>query len=196
MDGIAAVAARIREIEGRFAVLGGGAGGRLGMHGPDDGAAGVAAASGATSFADALSNAQGAGASIPTSSGTVNKAGVDPVQWSRDFLDKIGMPVTAENLRAIQAWQQAEGTAARFNPLATTQPGFAGSTNFNSVGVKNFASYQDGIDANAKVINNGLYANILAALRAGDSAERVGQAIADSPWGSGGLVLKILRAQS
>ena len=71
-------------------------------------------------------------------------------------------------MQAITAWEQAEGTKAAFNPLATTQGGFAGETQFNSVGVKNYASYQDGIDANVKVINNGLYGNILAALQQGN----------------------------
>src|SRR5207342_507768 len=113
-----------------------------------------------TSFATALSQAQGTpatSAAVPTSSGTLNRAGVDSVQWARDFLTKVGMPITSENVRAVSAWEQAEGTKASFNPLATTQSGFAGETRFNSVGVKNYVSYQDGIDANVKVINNGLY---------------------------------------
>ena len=76
------------------------------------------------------------------------------------------MPITSENVRAIAAWEQAEGTKASFNPLATTQSGFAGETKFNSVGVKNYATYQDGIDANAHALLNGRYTNILDALRA------------------------------
>ena len=49
-------------------------------------------------------------------------------------------------------------TSASFNPLATTQSGFAGETRFNSVGVKNYATYQDGIDANVHALTNGRYA--------------------------------------
>src|SRR5947207_2242716 len=111
MDGIAAVEARIREIRSQFSVQSGG--GRLGTGSTAD----VTAAD-PTSFADTLSQVQGAqnpDAALPTSSGVLNKAGVDPVQWSRDFLTKLGMPVTSENLRLMKAWQQAEGTAARFN---------------------------------------------------------------------------------
>ena len=63
----------------------------------------------------------------------------------------------SSNVQAITAWEQAEGTKAAFNPLATTQGGFTGETQFNSVGVKNYTSYQDGLDANVKVITNGLY---------------------------------------
>ena len=80
--------------------------------------------------------------------------------------------------------------------MATTQGGFAGESKFNSVGVKNYASYQDGIAANVHALTNGRYANILSALGAGNSAVAVAQAIKDSPWGTGGLVLKVLGAQA
>jgi hypothetical protein len=106
------------------------------------------------------------------------------------------MPVSNENVRAIAAWEQAEGTAAHFNPLATTQSGYNGETRFNSVGVKNYASYEDGLSANIKAITNGLYGNILAALQAGTSAEAVGQAVANSPWGTHEGVLRVLNSQS
>jgi len=188
MEGLVAIQARIREITGMFP--GHGAGGRLGEGAVTDAAN--------TDFAALLSQVQGTGATGSTAApgswatGKLNKAGVDPGQWAYDFLTKLGMPVTNENVRAMKAWQQAEGTAARFNPLATTQGGFAGSTNFNSVGVKNFASYEDGIAANVKVIQNGRYGNILAALRSGNDAMAVARAIKASPWGSGGLVEKIL----
>ena len=93
------------------------------------------------------------------------------MQWAKDFLTRLGAPITAPNVQAITAWEQAEGTKAAFNPLATTQSGFAGETQFNSVGVKNYVSYQDGLDANVKVINNGLYPNILAALQQGNDCD-------------------------
>ncbi len=192
MDGISAVEARIQEIRSQFGVQS--AGGRLGSGSAPD----PTALADPTSFADTLSKlqgAQGVDTTMPTSSGALNKAGVDPVQWGRDFLTKLGMPVTGENLRLMKAWQQAEGTAAQFNPLATTQSGFAGETRFNSVGVKNYASYQDGLDANIKAITNGRYANILAAMQAGNSAETTAQAITNSPWGTGALVQRILAAQ-
>ena len=99
-------------------------------------------------------------------------------------------------MQAIAAWEQAEGTKAAYNPLATTQSGFAGETQFNSVGVKNYVSYQDGLDANIKVINNGLYTNILAALHQGDDAMAVAQAVANSPWGTGKGVERVLMSQS
>ncbi len=194
MDGIAAVEARIREIQSQFDGLGVGGvpGGRLGT-------SSSAPAADTVDFAAALDQAQASGAAdalVPASSGTLNKAGVDPTQWARDFLTKLGMPITSENVRAMTAWQQAEGTAARFNPLATTQAGFPGETRFNSVGVKNYASYADGLAANIKAITNGRYGNILSALRSGNNAMDVARAIASSPWGTGSLVERILSSQS
>ncbi len=202
MDGIAAVEARIQEIKSQFGLPA--AGGVLGASDPN--ATGDASGAGVTSatsgsFADALAQAQGGGAlgasdpSVPTSTGSLNRAGVDSVGWARDFLTKLGMPITSENVKAITAWEQAEGTKAAFNPLATTQSGYTGETRFNSVGVKNYAAYADGIDANVQALTNGRYANILAALQAGNSATAVAQAIANSPWGTGGGVLRVLKSQ-
>jgi hypothetical protein len=207
MDGVAAVQARIQEIRSRFGLPA--AGGVLGASDPNSTAASNAgsntstgAALGTGSFADALSQAQGTtGATTasdpnaPTSSGTLNRAGVDSVGWARDFLTKLGMPITSENVKAVSAWEQAEGTKASFNPLATTQSGFSGETRFNSVGVKNYATYQDGIDANVHALTNGRYANILSALQAGNDATAVAQAIKDSPWGTGGGVLRVLASE-
>jgi len=197
MDGIAGVRARINDILTQF---------QGPPVSPDATTANGTSTAGApttapsaTDFATALAQAQGSPAMsnvpAPTSNGRLNRAGVDPVQWANDFLKRLNAPITSENVRAITAWEQAEGTAARFNPLATTQGGFSGETIFNSVGVKNYTSYADGLDANVKVINNGLYSNILAALQRGDDAHAVAHAIANSPWGTGALVDKILSAQ-
>jgi len=186
MDGIAGIQARIDQIVGRFSGPGV-AGGVLGAGETND----------VADFAATLARAEtaqgGTGDYEAPAGGTLNKAGVDPVQWGKDFLSKLGMPLTSENVRAMSAWQQAEGTGADFNPLATIQGGFAGATNFNSVGVKNYANYDDGLAANIKAITNGRYENILAALRRGTSAMDVADAIAASPWGSGELVRRILR---
>ena len=208
MDGIAAVQARIQQIESQFG--GQAAGGVLGASDPSTSGGGATSGTdqsgSAGSFAAALSQAQGTSATpapaaaadpnVPTSSGKLNRAGVDSVKWARDFLTALGKPITAENVKAVTAWEQAEGTKASFNPLATTQGGFAGETQFNSVGVKNYANYQDGIAANVHALTNGRYTNILAALSAGNSAVAVAQAIKNSPWGTGGLVLKVLGAQA
>ena len=182
MEGIAGVQARNEDIIARF-----------------EGPPAKTADASPSDFASALAQAQSpTAASVPTSlttPGTLNRAGVDPVQWAKDFLTKLGAPVTASNVQAIAAWEQAEGTKAAYNPLATTQGGYTGETQFNRVGVKNFATYQDGIEANVKVITNGLYGNILAALQQGTSAMAVAQAVASSPWGTGHGVERVLASQ-
>lgn len=142
------------------------------------------------SFAAALSAATQTPA---TSNEPRSSLATTRTQFARDVLSKLGIDATSENIRAMNAWAQAEGTRAQFNPLATTQ-GAAGATRFNSVGVRNYASYTDGVDATVKTMTNGRYGNILEALRAGNSAEAVGRAIADSPWGTHEGVLRVLRS--
>ena len=112
-------------------------------------------------------------------------------QFGTDLLKRLGMPQTQENLRAMIAWQTAEGTSASFNPLATTRDA-PGATNLNSVGVKNFRSYEQGLQTTIDTLRNGLYGDILAALRDGTSAARIAQAVAESPWGTGDGVSRVL----
>lgn len=116
--------------------------------------------------------------------------------FAHDLLASLNMPVTFENVRAINAWMKAEtgsqgkGTPA-FNPLATTQ-NYGSNTKFNSVGVRNYANYDTGIKATAQVMMNGHYAPILAALAKGNSAMAVAQAVAQTPWGTGTGVERVL----
>jgi hypothetical protein len=177
MDGIAGVEARIAAIQARFA--------------PAPTVSTAVSSGGGSEFSALLNEIQGSSATTATTAPAGAPTG-NREQWAHDFLTRLGMPVTNENVRLMVAWQQAEGTRARFNPLATTQ-GMPGATSFNSVGVKNYLSYDDGITANIKAITNGRYENVLASLRRGDSAEATAQAIAASPWGTGGLVLRILQ---
>lgn len=171
MDGIAGVQARIAQIESLFRPA------------PAT-AAPVApgAAAGTARFADVYAAAQ--------SGPVTGTAGQE--QFARDLLGGLGAPATAENVKAVVAWAKAEGTKAANNPLATTQ-GWAGAGNFNSVGVKNYSSYADGVAATLKTLRNGHYGPILDALMRGDSATAVGQAVAASPWGTGEGLLRVLR---
>jgi hypothetical protein len=67
-----------------------------------------------------------------------------------------------------------------------------GATDFNSVGVKTYVSIQQGLEATVITITNGLYENILAALRDGTSSCASADALLNSPWGTGSLVKQIL----
>jgi cell wall-associated NlpC family hydrolase len=111
--------------------------------------------------------------------------------WRERILMGVGVKPTPENLRFMDAWARAEGGTAANNPFNTTQP-MAGATPYNSVGVRNYGSPEIGIDATVNTLTNGRYGNIIGALRRGDSAYAVAQALAASPWGTGGLVQKIL----
>lgn len=99
------------------------------------------------------------------------------------ILKGIGAPSTKENMLAFHAWQRAEGGTARFNPFNTTEPG-PGTTNYNSVGVKNYANEPDGVDATVKTLLNGYYPAILEKLRAGNNGLAVCEAVDASPWGT------------
>ena len=123
------------------------------------------------------------------------KAGgkVTQITWAQAFLKKIGVPVTADNVAAVVAWEMAEGghwyNTAYYNPLNTTQS-MPGATIFNSVGVKAYKSWMQGLEASVITINNGYYGGILAALRRGNDAQAVADAVAASPWGTGSFTPK------
>ena len=90
-------------------------------------------------------------------------------QWVDAFLNAIGDANPSQAIiNWVGAWTDFEtsaGGGAAYNLLNTTQRE-PGSTNFNSVGVQNFNSFSQGVSANAHVLENGLYPDILSALRA------------------------------
>ena len=111
-----------------------------------------------------------------------------PQAWARQFLAAIPEPRTSCNVSAVVAWANAEGGAwggdgATDNPLNTTQPE-PGDYSINSVGVKAYPSWQEGLQANVTAITNGLYGSVLSALSAGDDAQADADAVAASPWGT------------
>lgn len=109
-------------------------------------------------------------------------------QFAADILHGIGAPVTAGNLALMLAWQRSEGGSARFNPFNTTlsRPG-AGS--YNSVGVRNYTSYQQGLNATIATLRNGYYGGILSSLKHGGNPYQTAAAIGKSPWGSSGSLI-------
>ena len=121
----------------------------------------------------------GSGSPAAYSGGSFNSA-----SWARAFLRAGGFAETASNIKAVQVWEQFEGTFGRFdNPLDTTQSGYGG-VSINSVGVKKYPSINAGINASLATLRNGHYGAIIAALKAGNSAYDVELAIDKSPWGT------------
>ena len=89
-----------------------------------------------------------------------------------DTLVIMGIPFSRFAVDAFMAWKPYENTAACWNPLATTRkvsylPPEAGctSTNYNSVGVKNYSSKYCGELATASTLNLSYYTAIRTMLR-------------------------------
>lgn len=122
-------------------------------------------------------------------------AGSDDAFYNK-ILAGIGAPVTPENRKFMYAWRVAEGGTAAFNPFNTTQ-GAPGATNYNTAGVKNYTSEEQGVAATVKTLLNGRYSEIVSALRAGGPGASVAaaQALARSPWGTGELVIRVLKGR-
>jgi peptidoglycan hydrolase CwlO-like protein len=118
---------------------------------------------------------------------------ITQVTWAQAFVKSLGMPMTADNVAAVVAWEMAEGghwyNTAYYNPLNTTQS-MPGATIFNSVGVKAYTSWAQGLKASVITIRNGYYGGILDALRRGNDAQGVADAVAASPWGTGSFTPK------
>lgn len=108
-------------------------------------------------------------------------------QWATALLQRMGAPVTNENLTAIMTWMKREGgnwgNSAKYNPLNTTL-GAPGAKAINKVGVKAFTSWDQGLQATTDTLQKGGqgYENIWAALKQGNSATAVLQAIQQSNW--------------
>lgn len=119
--------------------------------------------------------------------------------WAKSFLRSIGAPVVRNNLIVVVAWEAAEGTQATWNPLATTM-GAEGATDFNSVGVKNYLSKAQGIDATIRtLVRPGWgYEAILDGLERGAPPMETAKAIQQSHWchgcAEGGYVIGIIPA--
>lgn len=89
-------------------------------------------------------------------------------QWSRAFLTSIGnSSPNTQIVNFVIGWTCAESTTnsrALYNLLNTTQH-TPGSTSVNSAHVQSYISFAQGIAANAEVLNNGLYPDLLSALK-------------------------------
>ncbi|HXY71031.1 MAG TPA: hypothetical protein VEM41_00680 [Actinomycetota bacterium] len=104
-------------------------------------------------------------------------------EWAAAFLQRIQAPTCFDNLVAMVAWQVQEGTTANWNPLATTYPE-PGASDFNSVGVKNYVSLGQGLDATYSTLNTSAYGYppILSSLRACANVMTTARAINASSW--------------
>lgn len=117
--------------------------------------------------------------------------------WAKSLLKWMDLPESKRNLVALIAWQAAEGgpqtAQARWNPLNTTQP-WPGSSTFNWVGVRNYATESDGLAATAQTFKTPFVGYELIVKRLKNSAKprRTLDAVEQSRWGTGGLAKSIV----
>jgi cell wall-associated NlpC family hydrolase len=106
--------------------------------------------------------------------------------WRKDVLGGIGnFQPSNDILQLLEAWELAEGGSAQYNPLNTTWE-MEGDTCYNPHPcVKNYASYEDGVEATIKTLTSDHpgYDIILSGLQQNDP-QRVIDGIAQSPWGT------------
>ena len=84
-------------------------------------------------------------------------------------------------MASLAEWQRREGGTAAFNPLNTTQRA-PGATSYNSVGVRNYRSQQQGLNATVETLRNGRYTDILHALT---KSQPLGSQASLKTWGTG-----------
>jgi peptidoglycan hydrolase CwlO-like protein len=104
--------------------------------------------------------------------------------WAGLFLRTIDASECRANLITVVAWQYSEFTQAEWNPLADTLA-MPGSTTFNSVGVQNYASVDQGLQATRYTLVNGPwlgYGAILSGLAACADPMTTARAINASMW--------------
>ena len=109
-------------------------------------------------------------------------------QWAALFLQRIQAPVCGNNLISVVAWEDQEHTDAAWNPLATTYT-LAGSTHFNSVGVQNYHSLEEGLNATVLTLEHGWstqgYGWIVYYLQHCADPQATGRAVNASGWCAG-----------
>ena len=109
-----------------------------------------------------------------------------PGGWASALLAADSLPQTSCNLSAVTTWEHAEGggfgNQAAYNPLNVNPGPGAGWPGYNATGAWAFPDAATGLKYTVQTLNGGYYGAILAALRAGNSAQAVCSAIEASPW--------------
>jgi hypothetical protein len=110
----------------------------------------------------------------------------NPAGWAKALLAADSLPVTSCNFSAVTAWERAEGggfgNQAAYNPLNVNPGAGAGWPGYPATGAWAFPDAASGLRYTVATLNNGSYGGILSALRAGNSAQAVCDAIMASPW--------------
>ena len=114
----------------------------------------------------------------------------------KSVLKCIGAQPTKDNMLFMYAWRQSEGGRAKNNPFNTTQK-MPGATNISntSVGVKNYSTPEEGIEATCKTLKNGRdkygYDKIIDGLKNDIGLSKLADAVVNSKWGTEDLLRKV-----
>lgn len=112
------------------------------------------------------------------------------LDFSRDILTGLGVQTTDRRLYWLTAWSIYESQApnsAKFNLLNTTLK-TDHSTNYNTVGVQNYTSLNEGVQATIRTLKNGYYNSIYNLLvNGGNDGNYTGSDIMNElvVWGTG-----------
>jgi hypothetical protein len=114
----------------------------------------------------------------------------------KSVLKCLGAEPTKSNMLFMYAWRQAEGGDAKNNPFNTTQK-MEGATNYNKIGVKNYRTPEDGIQATCKTLTNGRnkygYDKIIDGLKNDVGLSKLSDAVVNSKWGTKDLLTRITK---
>lgn len=114
----------------------------------------------------------------------------------KSVLKCLGAEPTKSNMLFMYAWRQAEGGGAKNNPFNTTQK-MEGATNYNKIGVKNYRTPEDGIQATCKTLINGRnkygYDKIIDGLKNDVGLSKLSDAVVSSKWGTKDLLSRITK---
>lgn len=140
--------------------------------------------------AEAMAAAPASGAVRHAGHVTGMPGGYSVGKWTVWFLSAAHLPDTACDRAAVDGWQAAEDTYAKFrNPLDTERvlPGsWRINDTGNGTGVQEYPTWAEGMKATVITLYNGHYPRIIAALRAGNNAQAVANAVAyPRVWGTG-----------
>lgn len=109
-----------------------------------------------------------------------------PADFAQAILQRLGLPVSANNVAALVAFQAHEGghmaNAAAYNPINTTLK-MPGSHPVTKIGVQAYSSWEEGIEATAKTLAQKNMSAITAALARSALPDETLRAVASSPWG-------------
>lgn len=113
--------------------------------------------------------------------------------FAKRLCNARNLNATQRRLNALVSWETAEGTMARFNPLATTRD-MEGDSLYNTTGVRNYPDLKTGIKATWLTLDepgHG-YEGIVKGLEDNTTARAILEAVAASAWGTGWLALQVL----